>query len=60
MMIIIIIIIIGYRRMRERGIGDLEWVDREGWEKGHLIYFRHRKMWKHQESVYKQKKKVYA
>ena len=23
----------GYNRNRERGIGDLEWVDREGWRK---------------------------
>ena len=38
--------------MRERGIDDLEWVDREGWRKK-IIYLSHRKMWKHQESVYK-------
>ena len=39
--------------IREREISDLKWVDREGWEKRKLIYFKHRNMWKHQESVYK-------
>ena len=38
--------------MREWGIGDLEW-ERGGERK--LIYLRHRKMSKHQISVYKLK-----
>ena len=30
-------------KMRERRIGDLEWVNREGWRR-ELMYLRHRKM----------------
>ena len=43
----------GTTGMREKGINNMKWVDREEWRRKIKLKFRHRKMCKYRNSVHK-------